>query len=57
VPFYPVTPIVFCVTCAYLLYSSLAYTGIGAFVGVVVLATGGLLLIFLSSSTSNVKEN
>jgi APA family basic amino acid/polyamine antiporter len=57
VPFYPVTPIVFCITCAYLLYSSLAYTGIGALVGVVVLATGGLLLIFLSSSTLNVKEN
>ncbi|PPL00378.1 APC family permease [Parapedobacter indicus] len=42
VPLYPVTPIIFCGSCAYLLYSSLAYTGIGAFVGVAVLALGTL---------------
>jgi len=42
VPFYPVTPVIFCGSCAYLLYSSLAYTGIGALVGVAVLALGTL---------------
>ncbi|MBK1440325.1 amino acid permease [Parapedobacter sp. ISTM3] len=42
VPFYPVTPLIFCGSCAYLLYSSLAYTGIGALVGVAVLLLGML---------------
>ena len=28
VPLYPVTPALFCLTCAYLLYSSLVYTGV-----------------------------
>jgi amino acid transporter len=45
VPLYPLTPLVFCVTCAYLLYSSLAYTGRGALVGVAVLAAGVPLLL------------
>ncbi|HEY4555302.1 MAG TPA: amino acid permease [Lysobacter sp.] len=44
VPLYPVLPLLFCATSAYLLYSSLAYTGIGALVGVVVLAVGAVLL-------------
>jgi APA family basic amino acid/polyamine antiporter len=46
VPLYPVLPAVFCLTSAYLLYSSLAYTGRSALVGVVVLAIGGVLLFF-----------
>ena len=33
VPLYPVTPLLFCATCAYLLYASLAYAGVGALVG------------------------
>jgi basic amino acid/polyamine antiporter, APA family len=41
VPLYPLTPILFCLTSGSLLYSSLAYTGIGALVGVAVLAAGG----------------
>ena len=45
VPLFPITPLVFCGTCSYLLYSSLAYTGRGALVGVAVLAVGGLLLL------------
>jgi len=45
VPLYPVLPLLFCATSAYLLYSSLAYTGRGALVGVAVLAVGGLLLL------------
>jgi len=40
VPFYPVVPALFCASCAYLLYSSLAYTGVGALAGVAVLASG-----------------
>jgi len=39
-PFYPLTPILFCLTCGYLLYSSLAYTGYGALFGVAVLLAG-----------------
>lgn len=45
VPLYPVTPIVFAAICAYLLYSSLVYTGFGALVGLGVLATGVPLLL------------
>jgi len=40
VPLYPVTPILFCVICGYLMYSSLVYTGAGALVGVGVLLLG-----------------
>jgi len=39
-PFYPLIPALFCLTCAYLLYASLAYTGLGALVGVTVLLIG-----------------
>lgn len=45
VPLYPVLPLIFCCTNAYLLYSSLAFTGLGALVGVAVVAVGGLLLL------------
>jgi len=40
VPFYPFTPLLFCAVCGYLLYSSLAYTGVGAVAGVLVVAAG-----------------
>lgn len=50
VPLYPAVPLLFCATSAYLLYSSLAYTGFGALVGVAVLAAGGVLLLFLDPS-------
>lgn len=40
VPFYPITPILFCGICAYLLYSSLVYVKNGAILGVIVLALG-----------------
>jgi amino acid transporter len=46
VPLYPLTPVIFCGTCTYLLYSSLAYTGIGALIGVAVLVAGAILLAF-----------
>lgn len=40
VPLYPVLPLLFCLSCGYLLYSSLVYTGTGAIVGVVVVSLG-----------------
>ena len=40
VPLYPLTPLVFCATCAWLLHASLAYTRLGALVGVAVLVMG-----------------
>jgi APA family basic amino acid/polyamine antiporter len=47
VPLYPLTPLAFCATCAYLLYASLMYTGIGALVGLAVLAAGVLVLVLV----------
>ena len=47
VPFYPFTPLLFCLSSAYLLYSSLVYTGLGALVGIGVLLTGVLVLLAL----------
>ncbi|MUG95637.1 amino acid permease [Scytonema sp. UIC 10036] len=46
VPAYPLIPLLFCVICAYLLYSSVTYAGIGGTLGVVVLLTGIPLLFF-----------
>ena len=40
VPFYPLTPFVFCGTCLYMLYSSVAYAGAGSLVGVAVVIAG-----------------
>lgn len=40
VPLYPLTPALFCLVSAWMLYSSLIYTGIGALTGVAVLAAG-----------------
>ena len=51
VPLYPLTPIVFCLTCLYLLYSSLTYAlsdenkRWGGFVGIGILLLGVLLLL------------
>ncbi|MCA1589783.1 MAG: amino acid permease [Acidobacteria bacterium] len=53
VPLYPLTPIVFCLSSAYLLYSSLMYTGVGALIGVVVLVFGGVLFALLSRSETS----
>ena len=44
VPLYPLLPLAFCASSAWLLYSSLAYTRLGALVGVGVLAAGVPLL-------------
>ena len=50
VPLYPMPPVLFCLMCAYLLYSSLAYTGVGALAGVAVLAVDALMLLFVQPS-------
>ncbi|MEW5964601.1 MAG: amino acid permease [Pseudomonadota bacterium] len=39
-PLYPLTPLLFCATSAYLLHASLAYTGAGALLGLGFLAAG-----------------
>lgn len=44
VPLYPLTPALFVATCTWMLWSSLAYTGRGALLGVAVLALGLPLL-------------
>jgi len=47
VPLYPFTPFFFCMTCGYMLQASVAYTGIGALVGLAVLVAGALLLLII----------
>jgi amino acid transporter len=49
VPLYPVLPAIFCLSSAYLLYSSLMYTGVGALVGIGVLIVGFLLQMFFQA--------
>ena len=49
VPLYPVTPLLFCLISAYLLYSSVVYTGLGALVGIGVLIIGIIVLAALKS--------
>ncbi len=46
VPLYPFTPILFCLTCLYMFYASIMYTGIAALVGLAVLAAGAPILLF-----------
>jgi amino acid transporter len=45
VPLYPLTPLLFCAICGFMLYSSLAFTGKGSLIGVCVLLSGIPLLI------------
>jgi amino acid transporter len=53
VPLYPFLPLAFCASSAWLLYSSLAYTRLGALVGVAVLAAGVPLLALALRRGSN----
>ncbi len=46
VPLYPLTPLIFCASSLYMLWSSLAYTGIGALAGVLILIAGVPLLVW-----------
>ncbi len=57
VPFYPVLPALFCLSCAYLFYSSLAYTGAGALVGGAVLLSGALMLWLFDRRTSEARSS
>ncbi len=50
VPGYPVVPAIFVLMCGYLLYSSLAYHGKHALVGVAVLAIGAVILLIARRS-------
>jgi basic amino acid/polyamine antiporter, APA family len=57
VPFYPILPLVFCLSSSYLLYSSIVYTGWGAFVGISVLLAGALLLLFKPAIITSGADN
>jgi amino acid transporter len=46
VPLYPITPLLFCATCAYMLYSSVTFTGPGAAYGVAIVAAGLPILLW-----------
>ena len=56
VPFYPFTPLFFCLSCAFMLQASVAYTGTGALVGLTVLVAGGLILVLTRSGKEEGKE-
>jgi amino acid transporter len=45
VPLFPITPLAFCFAAAYLLYSSLNYVRSGAIAGLIVLASGMLVML------------
>ncbi len=45
VPLYPLTPLLFCATSAWLFYSSVRYAGVGSLLGLAVLGVGALLLL------------
>lgn len=49
VPLYPLTPILFCLTCVYMLYASVMHTGASALVGLGVLIAGAPILLFKST--------
>ena len=48
VPLYPLTPLFFCATCAYMLYSSVTFTGPGAAVGAAIVVAGVPVLLLAS---------
>ena len=51
VPFYPFTPFIFCMTCVYMLHSSLAYARLLALIGIVPVLLG-VPLYFLSEGVN-----
>lgn len=55
VPLYPVLPLLFCLTSAYLLYSSLLFAGRGALLGVGVLVLGMVFFFFIPKSSATGK--
>lgn len=53
VPGYPLTPLLFCGVCLYMIKASLLHTGVGALVGVAVLLAGLPLLWFMQPRASS----
>jgi basic amino acid/polyamine antiporter, APA family len=53
VPLYPLTPFIFCGVCLYMLYSAVAYAGVGSLVGVAVVLVGVPFLVANRSHESN----
>ena len=51
VPLYPATPILFCLSCLYMLHASIAYTGTGALIGLAAVAVGAPILLFRRRDT------
>ncbi|MGO1721601.1 MAG: APC family permease [Sphingobacterium sp.] len=51
VPFYPVLPLIFCLSSAYLLYSSLLFAGRGTWLAIGVLVSGTLFFFFIKKIT------
>jgi APA family basic amino acid/polyamine antiporter len=54
VPLYPLIPILFCASCIYMLRASLAYTGLGALVGLIVFFIGAIILLLTRSTQKKV---
>ena len=54
VPLYPLTPVLFCAACAFMLWSSVAYTGVGGLAGIAVLLLGALVLLLSRGFTERV---
>ncbi len=57
VPLYPLTPVLFCLTCAYMLYSSLSYVAAGALAGLGVLALGLPFLLLARKGSARATLN
>jgi APA family basic amino acid/polyamine antiporter len=52
VPFYPLTPLLFCAVAGYMLHASVAYAGRGALLGLAVMLAGALVLALARSSAT-----
>ena len=57
VPLYPLTPLLFCATCLYMLYSSVTFTGPGAAIGVAIVAAGLPVLLWAVKQQSDVARS
>jgi len=57
VPLYPFTPLLFCAACCYMLWSSVAYTGLGAVAGIGVLLAGAVVLLVARAFGSKVESD
>jgi amino acid transporter len=53
VPLYPVLPLVFCATCAYMLYSAIDYAGALSLLGLALLLAGGVVFLCFGRGRTN----